>query len=259
MFFWGFGEIVISKRANRVLEYTCRSSSAHAGVQILEVSLFFIDGGFRSDRLFYQVLDVTDRLDSDVISNRGNNTRCRGWRKMAPTTTLTTGNKDGGVENKKNEKKANLLDSHSIKHVLDESASQVFFRSRYVLSFGRDSSIQGFDLFTRCFVDFVMLFGQIVMRKGFVEDVRLSNARLGLGSVIIVIALVAQFYNKKFPGNRDFLLGCILLYPSFDYRFLDFCIICSKSKLEFLVREVAFFSEIILSDYNYVQFSFFPF
>ncbi|KMZ76014.1 putative signal peptidase complex subunit 2 [Zostera marina] len=99
---------------------------------------------------------------------------------MAPTTTLTTGNKDGGVENKKNEKKANLLDSHSIKHVLDESASQ------------------------------------IVMRKGFVEDVRLSNARLGLGSVIIVIALVAQFYNKKFPGNRDFLLGCILLYVVFN-------------------------------------------
>ncbi|CAE6040029.1 unnamed protein product [Arabidopsis arenosa] len=79
----------------------------------------------------------------------------------------------------KNVKKANLLDHHSIKHILDESVSD------------------------------------IVTSRGYKEDVRLSNLKLILGTIIIVVALVAQFYNKKFPENRDFLIGCIALYPFF--------------------------------------------
>ncbi|CAN0837852.1 Signal peptidase complex subunit 2 [Linum grandiflorum] len=75
----------------------------------------------------------------------------------------------------KNQKKANLLDHHSIKHILDESVSE------------------------------------IVTSRGYAEDVRMSNVRLLLGTVIIVVALVAQFYKKKFPENRDFLIGCILI------------------------------------------------
>ncbi|XP_019191206.1 PREDICTED: probable signal peptidase complex subunit 2 [Ipomoea nil] len=82
--------------------------------------------------------------------------------------------------NKKNPKKANLLDHGSIKHLLDESVSE------------------------------------IVTSKGYTEDVRLSNIRLLLGVVIITIALFAQFYNKKFPDNRNFLLGCIVLYIIFN-------------------------------------------
>ncbi|KAL9365256.1 hypothetical protein Peur_043129 [Populus x canadensis] len=80
----------------------------------------------------------------------------------------------------KNAKKANLLDHHSIKHILDESVSE------------------------------------IVVSRGHVEDVRMSNIRLFLGTIIIVIALLAQFYNKKFPQNRDFLIGCIVLYIVFN-------------------------------------------
>ncbi|XP_013625475.1 PREDICTED: probable signal peptidase complex subunit 2 [Brassica oleracea var. oleracea] len=76
----------------------------------------------------------------------------------------------------KNVKKANLLDHNSIKHILDESVSD------------------------------------IVTSHGYKEDVRLSNLKLFLGAIIIVVALVAQFYNKKFPENRDFLIGCIALY-----------------------------------------------
>ncbi|XP_024177244.1 probable signal peptidase complex subunit 2 [Rosa chinensis] len=76
----------------------------------------------------------------------------------------------------KNPKKANLVDHHSIKHVLDESVTE------------------------------------IVTSRGYVEDVRMSNLRLVMGTVIIVIALFAQFYKKKFPENRDFLLLCIALY-----------------------------------------------
>ncbi|XP_024004254.1 probable signal peptidase complex subunit 2 [Eutrema salsugineum] len=77
---------------------------------------------------------------------------------------------------KTNVKKANLLDHNSIKHILDESVSD------------------------------------IVTSRGYKEDVRLSNLKLFLGVIIIVDALVAQFYNKKFPENRNFLIGCIILY-----------------------------------------------
>ncbi|XP_027161724.1 probable signal peptidase complex subunit 2 [Coffea eugenioides] len=77
-------------------------------------------------------------------------------------------------------KKANLLDHHSIKHLLDESVTE------------------------------------IVTGKGFIEDVRMSNVRLLMGSIIIIIALFAQFYNKKFPENRNFLIGCIVLYILFN-------------------------------------------
>ncbi|KAK8953683.1 putative signal peptidase complex subunit 2 [Platanthera guangdongensis] len=78
----------------------------------------------------------------------------------------------------RNPKKANLLDSNSIKHVLDESVKE------------------------------------IVTSRGFAEDFRLSNLRLLIGTVIIAVALLAQFYPKKFPENRDVLIGCIVLYPS---------------------------------------------
>ncbi|KAL6503738.1 hypothetical protein OROGR_025661 [Orobanche gracilis] len=84
--------------------------------------------------------------------------------------------KKGETASKKNPKKANLLDHHSIKHILDESVIE------------------------------------IVTSKGYPEDVRLSNIRLLLGAIIIVIALFAQFYNKKFPENRIFLLVCIASY-----------------------------------------------
>ncbi|TYG35902.1 hypothetical protein ES288_D13G020900v1 [Gossypium darwinii] len=80
----------------------------------------------------------------------------------------------------KNSKKANLLDHNSLKHILDESVSE------------------------------------IVTSRGYAEDVRMSNVRLFIGAIIIVIALFAQFYKKKFPGNRDFLIGCIVLYIVFN-------------------------------------------
>ncbi|CAH8273143.1 unnamed protein product [Arabidopsis lyrata] len=79
----------------------------------------------------------------------------------------------------KNVKKVNLLDHNAIKHLLDESVSD------------------------------------IITSRGYKEDVRLSNVKFLLGAIIIVVALVAQFYNKKFPENRDFLICCIGLYPFF--------------------------------------------
>ncbi|XP_042026767.1 probable signal peptidase complex subunit 2 [Salvia splendens] len=86
------------------------------------------------------------------------------------------------VENPANKtpKKANLLDHNSIKHLLDESVTE------------------------------------IVTSKGYPEDVRMSNIRLLIGVIIIVIAVFAQFYNKKFPENQNFLIGCIVLYVLFN-------------------------------------------
>ena len=49
--------------------------------------------------------------------------------------------------------------------------------------------------------------------KGYVENTRLGNWKLLIGTAVIAIALLAQFYPKKFPQNREFLLGCIALYP----------------------------------------------
>ncbi|GMP23292.1 hypothetical protein CsSME_00000944 [Camellia sinensis var. sinensis] len=90
----------------------------------------------------------------------------------------------------KNPKKANLLDHHSIKHILDESVTE------------------------------------IVTGRGYIEDVRMSNIRLLLGTIIIFIALVAQFYPKKFPENRNFLIGCIVLYPFSSRRFCFVLFVC---------------------------------
>ncbi|KAL9266839.1 Signal peptidase complex subunit 2-like protein [Drosera capensis] len=74
------------------------------------------------------------------------------------------------AKNTKNPKKTNLLDHHSLKNVLDESVTE------------------------------------IVTSRGYVEDVRLSNIRLLLGTIVIIIALVAQFYPKKFPENRNYVI-----------------------------------------------------
>ncbi|XP_074353497.1 signal peptidase complex subunit 2-like [Apium graveolens] len=96
---------------------------------------------------------------------------------MAANTTTT---KSTSSDKKPTPKKANLLDHHSIKHILDESASE------------------------------------IVTGRGYTEDVRMSNIRLFIGLIIIVIALFAQFYKKKFPENKNFLIGCIHTYVVFN-------------------------------------------
>ncbi|XP_004291949.1 PREDICTED: probable signal peptidase complex subunit 2-like [Fragaria vesca subsp. vesca] len=72
-------------------------------------------------------------------------------------------------------KKVNLSDHSSIKHLLDESVSE------------------------------------IVKSCGYVEDTKLSNLNLLIGTIVITIALFAQFYKKKFPENYNFLIGCILI------------------------------------------------
>lgn len=126
----------------------------------------------------------------------------------------------------KNPKKANLLDHHSIKHILDESVSEVSIIPPDLNQVS--SSFFFFPFFIKINFDFRLIFiswkfDQIVTGRGYVEDVRLSNVRLLLGTVIIVIALFAQFYKKKFPENRDFLIACIILYP-FIFIFYFFMI-----------------------------------
>jgi hypothetical protein len=47
---------------------------------------------------------------------------------------------------------------------------------------------------------------------------------MGIGVAVIAVALLAQFYPKKLPQNRELLLGCIALYPFFPclINFLSF-------------------------------------
>lgn len=66
----------------------------------------------------------------------------------------------------------------------------------------------------------------------------MSNIRLLMGTTIIIIALVAQFYPKKFPENRDFLIGCIVLYPFRDLIKLDLASLNSCRLLEILRQKL---------------------
>ncbi|PWA98743.1 Leucine-rich repeat-containing protein [Artemisia annua] len=64
----------------------------------------------------------------------------------------------------------------------------------------------------------------VVASRGYSKDLRTSNIRLLIGAVVIVIALFAQFYNKKFPENKNYLMACIGLYPFFSicsFMFLE--------------------------------------
>lgn len=114
-------------------------------------------------------------------------------------------------------KKANLLDPHSIKHLLDETISDVLTLHPkpypqlplppFSLLPPGSSIFASDDVCPWCV--------QVVKGKGYTEDTRLSNLKLGIGAAVIAVALLAQFYPKKFPQNREFLLGCIALYPFF--------------------------------------------
>lgn len=143
----------------------------------------------------------------------------------------------------KNPKKANLLDPHSIKHLLDESVSEV---NDPLLSRSIDRSIHPSVGFLSISLDHGVLWAvlgflacwkrfQVVTSRGYVEDVRLSNVRLLIGSIIIAIALLAQFYPKKFPENKDFLIGCIGLYPfCFGVLWPILILFCADVDLGFL-------------------------
>ncbi|KAM5564714.1 hypothetical protein ABKV19_018993 [Rosa sericea] len=100
----------------------------------------------------------------------------------------------------KNPKKANLSDHSSIKHLLDESVSE------------------------------------IVTSRGYVEDTKLSNLKLLIGTIVITIALFAQFYKKKFPENQYFLIGCIISYP-FSMGGIQLWLHCSYKSLPFPMLE----------------------
>ncbi|KAF1881946.1 hypothetical protein Lal_00038590 [Lupinus albus] len=104
-------------------------------------------------------------------------------------------------------KKVNLLDHNSIKHIIDESVSE------------------------------------IVKSSGYVENVRLSNVKMLIGTIIIVIALFSQFYKKKFPENRDFLIVCIILYPLLKFWSIWGFIFCKFGLIA--VEEIMIFEELI--------------
>jgi signal peptidase complex subunit 2 len=44
------------------------------------------------------------------------------------------------------------------------------------------------------------------------DDVTVSNIKLIVGVVAVLIALMAQFYSVPFPQSRGFLMGCVVVY-----------------------------------------------
>eukprot|EP00249_Psilotum_nudum_P000992 c13233_g1_i1 orf=370-957(+) len=76
-------------------------------------------------------------------------------------------------------KAINLCDQYAVKRMLDETASEV------------------------------------ILSKGYVENVTISNVKMGIGLVACGIALIAQFYPKKFPANKNILVTCIVFYAFF--------------------------------------------
>jgi len=53
---------------------------------------------------------------------------------------------------------------------------------------------------------------QAVMDAGYVEDLYVSNVKIGLGLLTCATALVAQFYPMPFPENYPLLIACIAVY-----------------------------------------------
>lgn len=52
----------------------------------------------------------------------------------------------------------------------------------------------------------------MIIDRGYLEDVFLSNVRIALGLAACSVALLAQFYPLKFPANVPLLVSCIVVY-----------------------------------------------
>ena len=53
---------------------------------------------------------------------------------------------------------------------------------------------------------------QYVLDQGYVEDVRLSNLKLGMGVVAVLLTILTQFWPVPFPESASFVKGCVLVY-----------------------------------------------
>lgn len=78
-----------------------------------------------------------------------------------------------------------------------------------------------------------------VLDQGYVEDVTLSNIKLGFGVFAVLLTVVAQFYPLSFPASAPFLKGCVLVYFAIQglLQLLHFmvesnCILLTKQRKE---------------------------
>lgn len=51
-----------------------------------------------------------------------------------------------------------------------------------------------------------------MLDQGYVEDVRLSNLKLGMGVVAVLLTILTQFWPVPFPESASFVKGCVLVY-----------------------------------------------
>lgn len=57
-----------------------------------------------------------------------------------------------------------------------------------------------------------LLCSQYVLDQGYVEDVRLSNLKLGMGAAAVLLTIVTQFWPVSFPESANFVKSCVLVY-----------------------------------------------
>ncbi|KAK9828910.1 hypothetical protein WJX72_002748 [[Myrmecia] bisecta] len=53
---------------------------------------------------------------------------------------------------------------------------------------------------------------KVLAKAGYLEDHLITDTKIGLGFLTCAIALLAQFYPKKYPANWGLLLGCVVAY-----------------------------------------------
>ncbi|KAG6549848.1 hypothetical protein Mapa_008829 [Marchantia paleacea] len=90
---------------------------------------------------------------------------------------------------------------------------------------------------------------EVVLGRGYEENVNLSNVKMAIGLITCAIALAAQFYPKKFPENKTFLIGCIILYPFNLTYFVKTLYPCDISAFRVLSGSMFEVVYIFLTDY----------
>ncbi|KMZ68506.1 Signal peptidase complex subunit 2 [Zostera marina] len=53
---------------------------------------------------------------------------------------------------------------------------------------------------------------EVVISKGYVENMKSSNLKILIGLICIIFAVAAHFYPRDFPQNRNFTIICTALY-----------------------------------------------
>eukprot|EP00882_Tetradesmus_deserticola_P012961 GHRQ01013740.1.p1 GENE.GHRQ01013740.1~~GHRQ01013740.1.p1 ORF type:complete len:165 (+),score=60.79 GHRQ01013740.1:415-909(+) len=64
---------------------------------------------------------------------------------------------------------------------------------------------------------------EVILQSGYVEDHLISNVKIALGLIAIVVAVYSHFGPGKFPANWNTVLYCVAAYCVLNLVLLIFC------------------------------------